>query len=311
MSKIEWCDATINPIVGCSKISPACHNCYAEGMAKRLQSMGTRGYDGVVTEEGKWSGKLNFVWSELEKPMKWKKPRRIFVGSMTDLFHENVSDEWIDEIMVRVQFEKQHTFIFLTKRTERMKEYFSSREFRGQNCKDGVVQNLWIGTTVENQEQANIRIPILLNTPATKRFVSIEPMLEKIDIWNVDNFIYDGFLKGYVDKEYSLVSGASPNICKLDWVICGGESGRNARSLHPDWVKDLQEQCEISNTPFFFKQWGEFMEENQMTDKLTQMKGQTSSFMSDGSLTFHRCGRKSAGKLLDGKLCQAFPDAKD
>lgn len=126
-SKIEWCDETINPIVGCTKVSPACDNCYAEGMAKRLQAMGTRGYHGVVTDKGKWSGKLNFIESELEKPAKWKKPKRIFVGSMTDLFHENVSDEWIDEIMVRVQFEKQHTFIFLTKRTERMKEYFSSR----------------------------------------------------------------------------------------------------------------------------------------------------------------------------------------
>lgn len=316
-SKIEWCDETINPIVGCTKVSPACDNCYAEGMAKRLQAMGTRGYDGVVTDKGKWSGKLNFVWSELEKPMKWKKPKRIFVGSMADLFHENVSDEWIDEIMVRVQFEKQHTFIFLTKRIERMKEYFSSREFRGQNCKDGVVQNLWIGTTVENQEQANKRIPILLDTPASKRFVSIEPMLSeiKLTMLGYPEFEYDSLFGGYmsVPKEdtYEYRAQKRGKDVSLDWVIVGGESGHKARITNPAWVLSLKQQCEDAKVPFFFKQWGEFIEEKQMTDMPSQMKGKTYSLMSDGSTTFFRCGRKIAGKLLGGKLCQEFPTIKD
>jgi len=132
MSKIEWCDKTINPIIGCTKVSPACDNCYAEVMAARLQSMGTRGYEKVITEKEsdflelnprkkRWSGKISFVRSELEKPYKWKKPQRIFIGSMTDIFHENVQPSWIYDILEMILKNPQHTFLILTKRPERMK----------------------------------------------------------------------------------------------------------------------------------------------------------------------------------------------
>ena len=187
-TKIEWTHIpnfkgeTWNPIIGCSKVSPACTNCYAEKVATRLSNIETTTYYKNVIENGKWNGKTHLVSGLLDKPLQWKKPRAIFVGSMTDVFHESVPDEWIDDIMARTQFERQHIFIFLTKRPERMKQYFSSREFKGKYCIDGVIQNVWLGVTAENQEQAIKRIPILLDTPAVKRFVSIEPMLSSMDL---------------------------------------------------------------------------------------------------------------------------------
>lgn len=296
MSKIEWCDETINPIVGCSKVSPACNNCYAEGMARRLQAMGTRGYEDVVDEKGKWTGKLNFIGSELEKPKKWKKPKRIFVGSMTDLFHENVNFEWIDKIIGMVKDNPIHTFIFLTKRAERMNEYFADRSEYLEFMK---VRNIWLGVTAENQEQANVRIPILLDTPAVKRFVSIEPMLGeiKLTMLGYPEFEYDSLFGGHMsvpkEETHENWEHRSGKNVSLDWVICGGESGKNARPLHPDWVKNLKKQCEDSKVPFFFKQWGEFAHNDF-----------------NGELLPDRVGKKRAGKLIDGREYLSFPSAE-
>lgn len=308
MSEIEWCNKTINPIVGCSKASPACDNCYAERMAKRLQAMGTRGYEGVVNEKGNWVGKLNFIESELEKPARWKKPKRIFVGSMTDLFHENVKSEWIDRIVGMAKDNPIHTFIFLTKRAERMNKYFTD----GSEYLELLdVRNIWIGVTAENQKQARRRIPILLDTPASKRFVSIEPILEHIDLNNLsvgdESYSHVKIYSSLACIKSTFTNFTTDNdswheeIVGLDWVIVGGESGHNARIANPKWVLNLKQQCEDSNVPFFFKQWGEFIEESQMTNKPSQMKGKTYSLMSDGELTFWRCGKKLAGKLIDGR----------
>ena len=265
MSKIEWTDKTINPVVGCTKISEGCQNCYAEVMAKRLASMEqTKAmYSGVVDSQG-WTGKLNFDFEVMMKVIKNKKPTRYFVGSMTDLFHENVKVEWLDHIFAVIMAASWHTFFVLTKRPERMREYFSeqganervlglSKKMVNQFILQGIRHpkhtqegsNLWLGVTAENQEMADQRIPILLDTPAAHRFVSVEPMLGPVDLTFPCQF------------EHEENEGYGVEALKgLDWVICGGESGRNARPIDPDWVLDLRYQCAEVGTPFFFKQWG-------------------------------------------------------
>jgi len=271
--KIGWLNMpgykpeTWNPIVGCSKVSPGCDNCYAERMANRLTyALGGVGtgknqdawiaYSDVISK-GKWNGKTALIKSQLTKPSGWKTPRMIFVCSMSDLFHESVPFEWLLKVFIRIQENPQHLFIVLTKRPEIMAEKIK----RFYNVSPNILSdyaslpNLWIGVTAENQEQANKRIPILLQIPAAKRFVSIEPMLGPIDFYDiVINTEFYHTLKGFGDisgGDFGLVNGP-----KLDWVICGGESGNKARPMHPDWVRSLRDQCKAAGTPFFFKQWG-------------------------------------------------------
>lgn len=240
MTKIKWTNETWNPIIGCSKVSAGCKNCYAEKMAHRLSLMEkTEYYNNVVWWDkknwGKWNGKTHFVESALDKPFRWKKPRMIFVCSMGDLFHESVSFNFIDEVFSRIYQLPYHTFQILTKRPERMKEYFDG-------CLK-IMGNVWLGVTAENQEQANKRIPVLLQTPAKVRFVSVEPMLGDVDLNE----------KELICKSYS--NGKLTIGKYLDWVICGGESGHSARPINQDWVRSLRDQCESANVPFFFKQW--------------------------------------------------------
>ena len=240
-SKITWTDQTWNPIIGCSKTSPGCANCYAEKMAFRQTRMrpGCE-YCSVIGDDGRWNGKTEFVKSALEKPLHWRKPRMIFVCSMSDLFHESVPLIWIDKVFNVIAKCPQHTFQILTKRASRMAQYFAF-------SMHGDLKNVWLGVTAEDQQRADERIPHLLNCPAV-RFVSIEPMLGPVNL--------DG------PKADDLhVMGCEDSDCpcgqpKLDWVICGGESGSEARPLEYDWVRDLRDICMQSGTLFLFKQWG-------------------------------------------------------
>lgn len=199
-TKIAWCDETINPIVGCSKVSEGCRNCYAVGMARRLAAMGVAGYAEVISG-GAWNGVSAFVPSALRKPYAWKRPRSIFIGSMGDLFHESVPFEWVDDVMRMVWDNRQHTFIVLTKRAVRMREYFSGLAVPGTDTdtakrllarkyyahydldwhlrylKGRFLPNLVLGVSVEDQATADDRIPKLLEIPAVKRFVSLEPLI--------------------------------------------------------------------------------------------------------------------------------------
>ena len=241
MSKIEWTEKTWNPISGCTKISEGCKNCYAEKMANRLKAMGTKGYENGFA--------VTLHRDKLDEPLKRKKPTMYFVCSMGDLFHEDVPFEFIDDVFLIMGLCPEHTFQILTKRPERMREYMlrkrpaaaivTSRYIKKVQeyvHSDKVSQNLpnvWLGVTAENQEQADKRIPILLDTPAALRFVSVEPMIGGIN----------------------LEIGENEHI-KLDWVIVGGETGTGARPLRYEWVKDIQGQCEAANVPFFFKKWG-------------------------------------------------------
>ena len=286
MSKIEWTEKTWNPASGCTKISDGCKNCYAETMAKRLKAMGIKEYENGFA--------VTLHPSRLREPLERKKPTMYFVCSMGDLFHEDVPFEFIYKIWVVMINSSQHTFQVLTKRPDRMFEFISVyapvRAMTGETYgTDFLPKNIWLGVTAENQEQADKRIPILLDTPAALRFVSIEPMLSHIDLTK--------YLVRYRCYSCGQESLESPDKCPscghselgdkyfssaIDWVIVGGETGTGARPLQYEWVKDIQEQCKAAHIPFFFKKWGKLAQ----SDK---------SFI-DG--------------YIDGVECRAMPEVK-
>ena len=267
--KIGWLNIpgyipeTWNPIVGCTKISEGCDHCYAERMANRLASIavkddstplnldGIGAYGEVINPYGEWNGKTQLIPSALDKPLKWVKPRAVFVCSMGDLFHDTVLFSHIDDVMQVIFTNPQHIFIVLTKRPERMAEYFAylnteMKDYGGYEA----AKNLWLGVTAENQQRANQRIPVLLKIPAAKRFVSIEPMLERISISRYFGPQTDGQWLNVVE------CGHSSSQYGINWVIVGGETGPGARPMHPDWVRDIRDETEKADVPFFFKQFG-------------------------------------------------------
>ena len=210
-SQIEWTQATWNPVTGCTKNSPGCKNCYAERMAKRLQAMGVPQYRNGF--------KLTLQPEALSLPLKWKKPRFVFVNSMSDLFHERVPLEFVKQVFEIMSQSSQHTFQVLTKRPELALEY--SPYFTWPD-------NVWMGTSIENALYT-YRIKPLRKIPAKIRFISLEPLI-----------------------------GPIPRISLqgINWVIVGGESGPGSRPMKPEWVRDIRDQCLLQNVPFFFKQWG-------------------------------------------------------
>lgn len=210
-TKIEWTDKTWNPITGCTRKSAGCAHCYAEVMARRLQAMRLEKYRNGF--------ELTLHPNFLNEPLKWKKAHNIFVCSMSDIFHEKVPFDFIDSIMSVIKQTPQHRYQILTKRSEIMSDYFSTRE---------LPQNVWLGVTVECSS-SKIRIDHLRNLNATVKFLSCEPLIEDLGAIN---------LKG------------------IDWVIVGGESGPKARPMQLDWVMNIKQQVELQGAAFFFKQWG-------------------------------------------------------
>jgi protein gp37 len=324
-----------------------------------------------------WNGQIKFVEEHLLDPLKWRsvhtgirngegvlrekahrdgsvtltreRPRRIFVNSMSDLFHENVTDLMRDKIFAVMALCPQHTFQVLTKRPERMLKYIDTKvdealEQDGrQLCVEDAVEkmlgraiscdlikwplpNVHLGVSVENQKTADERIPLLLQTPAAVRFISVEPLLGPLEVsgwldrsWpNCDN----GFVQGAAMEEgYCAHCGGhvsdpihvSPDR-ELDWVIVGGESGHGARPMHPEWVRSLRDQCEAAGVPFFFKQWGEFTSEqcpgvDVVLSKLNPGQCVTSGIRGHHTL-YTRVGKKAAGHLLDGKEYHQFPEVR-
>ena len=239
MTKIEWTDKTLNPVTGCTKCSPGCANCYAEAMVKRFMfpKRGNRRDFGVLTHP-----------NELEKPLRWKKPRKIFLCSMGDLFHEDVPFEFIKKVMDIILQTPRHTYQILTKRPERMVDF-------SKKCH--IPSWTWLGVTVCNQKEADEKIPVLLNayTVVPKisiRFVSIEPMLEPITLTQLH---YDGLTEiNALSGTHGVIRPHGGTCNKLDWIIVGGETGSNARPMNPDWARAIRDQCRASETPFFFKQ---------------------------------------------------------
>lgn len=211
-SKIEWTEQTWNPAAGCTKISPGCANCYAEVMARRLEAIGVKGYENGF--------ELTLLPDRLDEPIKRKRPTVYFVNSMSDLFHEDIPFDYIRKVFATIEQTPQHTYQILTKRAERMAEFFSSYN---------PPKNAWLGVTVEDRQYGLPRINHLRQVDARIRFLSVEPLLEDLGEINLTN---------------------------IHWVIVGGESGHRARPMEPEWVSNIQQQCSTQGASFFFKQWG-------------------------------------------------------
>ena len=258
MSKIEWLSMpgykpqVWNPVTGCTKVSAGCKNCYAINMSRRLSGIEqTKGKYAGTVDRTNWTGEVFMHFEELERPYTWKKPRMVFVNSMSDLFHEQVAYGFQSDVLWTIKINPKHIFLILTKRPERMQIIVNKiiDEWNGGKP----IPNLWLGVSAENQDTANDRIPHLLQTQAAVRFVSCEPLLGAIDFYDivVDGQYYQT-LKGF--GNITPTSGT-----KIDWVIVGGESGKDARPMHPDWARSIRDQCASAGVPFFFKQWGEWM----------------------------------------------------
>lgn len=319
-SKIEWCDATWNVIGGCTKVSKGCEHCYALGMSWRMQNnpKAPDRYRGVVEKvdgELRWTGQVNLDHEALEQPLRWTKPRRIFVQSMGDLFHPDVPGTFIDQVMKTVLLAPQHTFMVLTKRARRMFDYFY-----GENPLDYAPEfpkNLWLGVTAENQARAEERLPWLLQTPAAVRFVSIEPMLGPVTLQggNVPDNPDGPWPEGPL-YDYAYLRGVTGNR-RVDLVIVGGETGPEARPMHPDWVRSVRDQCREAGTSFFFKHWGAWLHDSQMSTGQRERARLGAAHENrrvhewpDGSVSV-RIGKKAAGRLLGGREWNETPERQE
>jgi protein gp37 len=223
-SSIEWTDVTWNPVAGCLVITPGCTNCYAMRMAARLEAMGVAKYEGLTRKSGNryvWTGKVRLDEASLDAPLKWRKPRKVFVNSMSDLFHPDVPADFVAKVWSVMERTPQHTYQILTKRPERMREVITSMGLPA-------LEHIWLGTSVEDAAVLT-RLDDLRATPAIVRFVSFEPLIGSV---------------------------ASANLDNIHWAIVGGESGPRARPMDEKWVDEIRLNCLTAGTAFFFKQWG-------------------------------------------------------
>lgn len=382
---IEWTEATWNPIVGCSIVSPGCTNCYAMTMAARLEAVGTLPHYGGTTQKTKagpvWTGELALApEATLLAPLRRRKPTVYFVNSMGDLFHEDVPDAWIDRVFAVMALTPQHTYQVLTKRSARMRAYMDQASGRIANgtialprhplaiarglgpsavvpmphLRPGAqwwpLANVWLGVSAEDQRRADERTPDLLATPAAIRFVSAEPLLGPIDFTNLpaepiepdecgagDECCRNLRLHGLSNDRRWCPAGRAAGLCdeavtasSIDWIIVGGESGPNARPMHPGWARSIRDQCAAAGTAFFFKQWGEWAPANEfgatqwgpVTDQRGTIRNQARYYVEtdtradrldahsfDGHWTqpVFRVGKARAGRLLDGVTHDAMP----
>lgn len=302
-TKIEWADEVWNPVTGCTKVSEGCKNCYAERMARRLA--GRYGYPKAPNH---FDVRLHL--DRLKQPSQWKKPRMIFICSMGDLFHEAVPDRFVARVLTAMSNADQHTYQILTKRPDRMRELFSRKTWYDDYS--GLYQtgreNWWFGVSVENQATADERISLLLQTPAAVRFVSLEPLLEAVNLskWlSLDQWLVNP------------LNQSGPGPVTLDWVIVGGESGLGARLINPQWARDIRDQCQTASIPFFFKSWGAWFPRSQWQDNPDLIlpdddcciEGRNLKILNDDIM--HRVGKKRAGRLLDGQLWEQYPKGKE
>ena len=307
---ITWTDATWNPTTGCAKVSPACKNCYADRDWHRLVHL--------PAYQGRKFTDVACHPERLDQPLRWKRPRRIFVNSLSDLFHEAVPDEFIDQVFAVMACAGQHTFQILTKRPERMRAYMTrlggelnrieaaarqigrALDFNGVALYDFPLPNVWMGVSVENQATADERIPLLLQTPAAVRFISAEPLLTPVNLALACSNRIRMNASGTPEQ-------VSPNM--LDWVIVGGESGSKARFMHPAWARALKQECENFQIPFFFKQTGlwQFLEPGEAGK--AEYKHATTRFVPELGATFLRT-KGGGSDELDGRVLQEWPHAR-
>lgn len=331
-SKIEWTDATWNPIVGCKKVSEGCRNCYAMGAAARLERIGVPHYAGLTRlgRQGvEWTGQIARAPEHiLTQPLRWRRPRTVFVNSMSDLFHEDVPDELIDQVFAVMALAPQHRFIVLTKRPERMRTYMITPGMRsrcnrlvwhiGCDNRGATWPNVILGTSVEDQATAEERVPALLDTPAAVRIMSAEPLLGPLDVWN------------WIPAPYqpSIDPLATPGPPYLACVITGGETGPGARPAHLDWFRAIRDQCAAAGVAYFHKQNGEWAPDqgpfSDGGDPIVESRarcalwtGERWRYADDGYLFtdedggdddwMYRIGKRRAGRLLDGRTHDEMP----
>lgn len=333
-TSIEWTDKTWNPVVGCDRISPGCAHCYAKDLHDKRHKAHQAG-KAMPAQYAHPFEVVQLMADRLDDPLSWRAPKRVFVNSVSDLFHDDVPDEFIVRCFAVMLLTQRHTYQVLTKRPERMRRIVGAPNFGecvydmafdmshmwgrgglidGVPERDGAPPNVWLGVSVENQKHGLPRIEYLRRVPAAVRFLSVEPLLEDL---------------GPID------------LAGIQWVICGGESGRGARPMHPAWARRLRDQCQAAGVPFFFKQWGEWaplpepfhytpafgsgnaeyvraLSRYEKTHGCTRLLddrpegwGATmvrdGTCITDGGLAIGDVGKKAAGRLLDGRLWDEFP----
>jgi len=295
---IEWTDSTWNPIRGCSRVSEGCRNCYAEATAARFSGPGMP-YEGLasfrVIGEGKpeerveshWTGKVQLIEKHLYDPLHWREPRRIFVNSMSDLFHEEVSDQWINRIFSVMARAPQHTYQILTKRPLRMQAVLQF--IAKSDIELWPPKNWWFGVSIEDQDSANERLPILADTGVNYSSMRSGMVIERDQFAMVSFVSYEPAL-GPVNWYEAMP--LQIQRCMIDWIIVGGESGPRARPMNPEWARATRLFCSDYEIPFFFKQWGEFT---------------PNVFGINDSFPPTRVGKKAAGASLDGREYKEFP----
>lgn len=328
-SKIEWTDHTFNAWTGCQKVSPACDNCYAEGWAKR---------SGLV-KWGPGEKRRRTSPAYWQQPLKWNRiaerdgvRRKVFCASLADVFDNRVPDEWRADLWLLISATPHLDWLLLTKRPQnilKMAPHMASRP--------GMMwpwPNVWLGTTAENQEEANRRIPHLLAVPAAKRFLSCEPLLGPVDLTDLRGTDHQGTChrNALTGETWHPGCGSDSSTTwrdgpRIDWVITGGESGPGARPMHPDWARDLRDQSQAAGVPFFFKQWGEWAPHQPKAGgdlggdvragrvSIVHPTGQTDVEVwratgrntIPGSRFMARVGKKAAGALLGGREWREMP----
>ena len=326
---IEWCDATVNAVNGCSVLSPGCANSYAMRSGSRgLPNHPSTGLTQPSKAGHVWTGEVRLNEEQLLRPLRWRRPRRIFWNAHGDLFHDAVPDEWIDRVFAVCALTPQHTHMILTKRVARMRKYVSNHAtphriaravldmaiadpklFRRKHWPvisigdvdaptdvtiSWSLPNVWLGASVEDRQRADERLPDLRETPVAVRFVSFEPLLGAVHA----------------------------DLTGIQWAIVGGESGPGARPMHPDWARSLRDQCAAAGVAFFFKQWGEFapgeiagdyLDPDKPAKGLSHFDGRWDECWSeveghcDDEPDVYRIGKKRAGRLLDGREHSEFP----
>ena len=310
---IEWTDATWNPVTGCTRVSPGCVNCYIDWAPPfRVEGRHFTDRDGNRSHAIGATTGVRLHPDRLDWPLRkrsWR-GKRVFVCSLADLFHDDVPDEYIARVFAVMALTPEVTYQVLTKRPARMRALLASGTFAGMVWRDvddpsWPLPNVWMGVTVEDQERAYLRIPILLDTPAVVRWLSCEPLLGPVNL-PVCRCLGVGSIahgRNWPDTVCDQCGGSGSQI---DWVVVGGESGPNARPMHPDWARSLRDQCASAGVPFLFKQWGEWVTESQAPDDITLPATSRLPFGNRHPAVW-RVGKKRAGRLLDGIQHDGYP----
>ena len=317
---IEWTDATWNPVTGCAKVSQGCKHCYAEREWPRMTKL-------VPAYAGRDFTDVRTHGDRLDQPIRWAKRRMIFVNSMSDLFHPAVPDDFIDSVfgvmwacLYGRNEQDGHIFQVLTKRADRMRDYFRTdrREAWARSAVhhgggidpdglwdqtmnyDGPHPRIWLGVSVEDQAAADERITLLLDTPASVRWISAEPLLGPVDLTRLTIIEKNENRPGaWLNSLTGNIAGPDDMLdARLDWVVVGGESGPKARPMQGDWARGLRDQCAAAGVPFLFKQWGEWLPDDQ-NPEMKPPHDKTGTI---------RVGKKRAGRLLDGVTHDGYPE---